>query len=81
MASSVEEGKAKAAVCLACHGMDGIGTQPMFPNINGQKVDYLIKQLKAFRDGTRKDLIMYPMSTTLTDADIDNLAAYYSSLK
>jgi cytochrome c553 len=77
-------GKARAAVCVACHGADGIGTAPTYPNLKGQKEAYLVKQLKAFRDGTRTDTppIMSGMakSLNLTDTDIDNLAAYFSSL-
>lgn len=78
-AGDVDAGKSKALVCLACHGLDGIGTQPAYPNIRGQKEVYLIKQLKAFRDGQRKDPIMTPMAQPLTDSDIENLAAYYSN--
>jgi cytochrome c553 len=52
----------------------------MWPNLKGQKEGYLIKQLKAFRDGTRTDPMMSPMAKPLTDADIDNVAAYFSSL-
>ena len=40
-----------------------------------------VKQIKAFRDGTRKDPSMQPMVANLSDEDIENLAAYYSSLK
>ena len=73
-------GKAKAAVCSACHGTDGIGKMPTYPNLKGQKEVYLAKQMKAFRDGTRKDPTMNAMAKPLSDADIDNLSAYYSSL-
>jgi len=54
---------------------------PMWPNLAGQKEQYLAKQIKAFRDGTRQDPMMAPMVKSLSDQDIDNLAAYYSSLK
>jgi cytochrome c553 len=52
----------------------------MWPNLAGQKEGYLVKQLKAFRDGVRTDPMMSPMAKPLTDDDIENLAAYFSSL-
>lgn len=73
-------GKAKAAVCAACHGTDGVGKMPTYPNLKGQKEAYLAKQIKAFRDGTRKDPTMNAMAKPLSDTDIDNLSAYFSSL-
>lgn len=69
------------ATCAACHGENGISIAPIYPNLAGQKVDYLIAQLKAFRDGTRSNPIMNPMAKGLTDADIDNVATYLSTLK
>ena len=74
-------GKAKAAVCAACHGQKGISSNPLWPNLAGQKKTYLIKQIKAFKSGERKDASMAPMVANLTDEDIKNLAAYFSSLK
>lgn len=81
MAGDVAAGKAKSAMCAACHGAAGISAIPMYPNLAGQKPAYLVKQMKAFRDGTRPDPVMQPMSKGLSDADIDNLSAYYASLK
>lgn len=66
--------------CQACHGINGIGITDQFPDLAGQKAPYLARQLKAFRSGDRKDPIMSPMAKSLSDADIDNVAAYYSSL-
>ena len=80
LAGDVEAGKAKSAMCASCHGANGIGLSPLWPNLAGQKEQYLIKQIKAFRDGTRQDPMMAPMVAALSDADIENLAAYYSSL-
>lgn len=79
-AGDAAAGKAKAAVCVACHGPAGISPQPLWPNIAGQKDQYLIKQLKAFKDGTRKDPLMSGQAANLTDEDMANLAAYFSSL-
>ena len=74
-------GETKAAACAACHGADGHGTAPLFPNLAGQKPEYLALQLKAFRDGGRTDPTMAPMAMALSDEDIADLAAFYSGLK
>ena len=73
-------GKSKSTVCAACHGAEGISANDLWPNLAGQKPGYLTKQMKAFRDGDRKDPMMSPMAATLTDEDIANLTAYYSDL-
>jgi mono/diheme cytochrome c family protein len=73
-------GATLAAGDAAAGKAKGISNNPMWPNLKGQKEGYLIKQLKAFRDGTRTDPMMSPMAKPLTDADIDNVAAYFSSL-
>lgn len=80
-AGDAAAGKAKAATCAGCHGAAGVSATPLWPNLAGQKDAYLVKQMKAFRDGTRSDPMMSPMAKPLTDEDIQNLAAYYSSLK
>ncbi|MBL1321870.1 MAG: cytochrome c [Methylophaga sp.] len=79
-AGDAAAGKVKSASCMACHGADGTSATDMWPNLKGQKNGYLVKQIKAFRDGVRKDPMMSPMAAALTDEDIDNLAAYYSGL-
>ena len=79
-AGDAAAGKAKAATCAGCHGAEGVSGNAMWPNLAGQKDAYFVKQMKAFRDGTRKDPMMGPMAKPLSDADIDNLAAYYSGL-
>ena len=80
-AADVAAGKAKAATCAGCHGVNGISSVPMYPNLAGQKAQYIVKQLKDFKSGARKDPIMGGMAAPLTDADMENLAAYYESLK
>jgi cytochrome c553 len=80
MAGDAAAGKSRAAACAACHGANGISANDMWPNLAGQKETYLAKQIKAFRDGDRKDPMMAPMAAGLSDTDIANLAAYYSSL-
>ncbi len=83
-AGDAAAGKAKAAEkrCFLCHGQDGISMgNPLWPNLKGQKAGYLAKQLKAFRGGERKDPVMNKMVKDLSDTDIENLAAYFHSLK
>ncbi len=79
-AGDAAAGKTKAALCAACHGAEGISANDLWPNLAGQKPGYLTKQMKAFRDGDRKDPMMSPMAAPLTDEDIANLTAYFSSL-
>lgn len=80
-AADAAAGKAKSVTCVACHGANGISAIPMYPNLAGQKEQYLLKQLKDFKSGARKDPVMGPMAMPLSDADMANLAAYYASLK
>jgi cytochrome c553 len=81
-AADIEAGKAKgASVCASCHGVTGISAAEGFPNLAGQKAGYLANALKAFRSGDRKAPIMNNMAANLTDGDIENIAAYFSSLK
>lgn len=81
LAADAAAGKAKAATCAACHGAEGISANPMWPNLAGQQDAYLVKQLKDFKSGARKDPLMSPMAIGLSEDDMKNLAAYYSSLK
>jgi len=80
-AGDVAAGKAKSALCTACHGAAGISPNDQWPNLAGQKEGYLLKQIKAFRDGERIDPMMAPMVKPLSDTDVENLAAYFGSLK
>ena len=77
-AGDAAAGKTKAAACIACHGVDGISPNDIWPNLKGQKAGYLIKQIKAFRDGKRLDPMMAPMVKALSDQDIEDMAAYFS---
>lgn len=80
MAADIEAGKSKAAeVCASCHGADGNSPAPNFPKIGGQYRTYLVKALKDYKSGTRNDPIMAGMAASLSPADIENLAFYYSS--
>lgn len=80
-AADVAAGKARAASCAGCHGAAGISSVPIYPNLAGQKAQYTVRQLKAFKSGDRKDPTMNAMSKPLSDADMENIAAYYESLK
>lgn len=81
-AANPEAGKAKVeAVCSGCHGIKGISAAPAFPNLAGQKEDYLKSALTAYKDGGRKNPIMSNMAAGLSEADIADLAAYLSGLK
>jgi len=77
-AGDVVAGKALSKNCIACHGETGIGGNPAWPNLAGQKPSYLTNALKAFRTGLRKDPMMAGVARGLSDGDIANLAAYYA---
>ena len=79
-AADLEQGRAKSLGCQACHGSDGIGTAPDIPNLAGQKAGYIATQLTAFRAQTRKHDLMNAIANQLSDADIENLGAFWSSL-
>ena len=81
LAADAAAGKAKSATCAGCHGANGISAVPTYPNLAGQKEAYLVKQMKAFKDGTRTDPTMNAMAKPLSDADIANLSAFYAGLK
>lgn len=80
-AGDAKAGEAKSANCTGCHGRNGKSTMPTNPNLAGQKEAYLVKAIKAYRDGQRKDPMMSSMVTGLSDADIEDLAAFYASVK
>ncbi len=84
LAADVAAGKEKAAVCAACHGANGIALMPSYPNLAGQNAPYLISSLKAYRDKQRNGgmaVIMQMQAASLSDEDIENLAAHFSGLK
>lgn len=82
IAADAAAGKGKSGVCAACHGADGNSMVPMYPKLAGQHAPYLEGALKAYRDGQRTGgnaAIMAPMAKSLSDADIADLAAFYST--
>lgn len=83
--ADIAAGKQKAeGVCSACHGAQGHASISSYPNLAGQNKDYLIDALKAYRSKHRSGgqaAIMESQAAGLSDQDIENLAAYYASLK
>lgn len=80
-AGDIQAGKLKAKLCFACHGEQGKAILPQYPNLAGQNDAYLKAALKAYQDGKRQDLMMVPLAKALSAQDIDNISAYYSSIK
>lgn len=66
-----------AKPCVTCHGRDGIGRSPGYPNLAGQKSVYVMQQLTAFRSGQRQSEVMNIIAKDLTDEDIRTIAEYY----
>ena len=76
-----EAGKAKVAVCGACHGADGNSAAPNFPKLAGQGERYLTKQMQDIKSGKRTVLEMTGLLTNLSDQDLADIAAYFASQK
>jgi cytochrome c553 len=80
-AADMEAGKAKvAAVCAACHGASGVSVSDTVPNLAAQRAGYLEAQLKALKEGTRKNPIMNAIAAQLSPEDMANVAAYFAAL-
>ena len=80
-AGDIKAGRAKAMMCQACHGLDGLSKTPDAPNIAGQIEPYLVAQLQAFKSGARKNDAMSVVAPSLSDRDIEDLAAYFSAIE
>lgn len=78
-AGDIAAGKAKSAVCAACHGVDGNSANGAWPSLAGQHASYLYKQLADYKAGRRNNASMTGMVALLNDEDMKNLAAYYES--
>jgi cytochrome c553 len=78
---SVDAGRAKSATCAACHGVDGNSVTPDWPSLAGQHPEYIVKQLKAFKSGERKNVTMLPFAQMLSDQDALDVAAYFAAQK
>lgn len=78
-AADADAGKAKSAVCAACHGADGNSNNAAWPSLAGQHASYVYKQLKDFKEGRRVNASMTGMVAALSDQDMQDLAAFYES--
>ena len=80
LVGDIERGEKISGVCGMCHGDNGISNVPIYPNLAGQKEQYLVLQLKAFRNGERVNMAMTSHAQKLSDQDIADLSAYYAQL-
>lgn len=78
-AGDADAGKAKVAVCGACHGADGNSAAPNFPKLAGQGEKYLLKQLNDIKNGDRAVLEMTGLLNGFNDQDLADISAYYAS--
>lgn len=76
-AADAEAGRQKAQACIACHGPGGNSVSPALPSLAGQPRQFIVTQLVMFREGNRKDPLMSPLAKDLTNADLNDLAAYF----
>lgn len=77
-AANPEAGKEKSRTCAACHGADGNSATADFPRLAGQHYDYVLKALRDYKTGKRKNAIMAPQVANLSQRDMEDLAAYFS---
>lgn len=78
-AGNIAAGKAKAEDCAACHGANGEGDEA--PKLAGQAQAELIKAMQDYKSGKRANSAMKEALSKLSDSDVENLAAYYASMK
>ncbi len=78
-ANDAEKFEQLVGTCASCHGADGNSTVETNPKLAGQYESYLVQALQSYRDGTRQNAIMAGFASALTDRDIKDLAAYFSS--
>lgn len=82
LAGDVGKGRQIAAVkCQMCHGLDGLAKLPEAPNLAGQTEQYILMQMAAFRDKTRRNDMMSLVVPTLSENDVADLAAYYAAIE
>ena len=72
-------GQARAAVCAACHGVDGNSINPEWPSLAGQGAAYMVTQLKRFQSGERENALMKPQADLLSEQDMLDVSAYYAA--
>ncbi|MDY6949155.1 MAG: c-type cytochrome [Pseudomonadota bacterium] len=81
VAGSAEKGQAKAAPCVACHGVNGNSVNPEWPNLAGQHESYIKRQLAAFKSDERQNPLMSAMAKPLSDEDMADLGAFFATQK
>ncbi|MBF8999398.1 c-type cytochrome [Vibrio nitrifigilis] len=84
MAGDIAAGQKKAAGCLGCHGANGVAVIPGYPSLKGQNEQYLVSSMQAYKNKQRKGGLanmMQAQMSILSNDDIENLAAYFASLK
>src|SRR6266571_8925068 len=79
--ADIEAGRQKAQVCVACHGAAGNSTNPGMPSLAGQPAQFITTALFQFREGNRKDPQMTPIAARISNADMNDLAAYFAAQK
>jgi cytochrome c553 len=80
-AGNARNGRQKALQCQTCHGLDGLSKLPEAPHIAGQPEPYLVKSMTEYKNGTRQNEMMTVVAKDLSDQDIADLAAYYTSIE
>lgn len=73
------DGKSKSSLCQSCHGEEGLSLEDVIPNLAGQYSQYIVKELRNFQSGARKNPIMGTMAKTINDEDLVDIAAYFAS--
>lgn len=76
---SAEAGQARSVTCAACHGPDGNSANPAWPSIAGQNAPYILKQLEAYKSGSRADPLMTSQAMPLSEQEMRDLAVYYAA--
>ena len=81
ISKSIENGQKKAAVCAACHGVNGNSVNPEWPSLANQSVKYMVEQLQHFKSGVRKNVLMSSQATNLSTEDMIDLSNYCNHQK
>ncbi len=81
VAGDAAAGRVKAQACSVCHGPVGVAVAPETPNLAGEPEGYIVRQLRAFRTGKRQHEVMNVIAKPLSDEDIDNVAAWFATIK
>jgi len=76
---NVKAGEEKSQVCQSCHGADGNGILPSYPRLAGQYADYMVRALKDYKSGKRKNAVMPAFASQLSEQDMEDISAFYAS--